>query len=328
MKSFEHINPSSLDEALGALGKYGPDARVNAGGTDLIGCLRDEIWPDSPKMVINLKSIPELRYIEEDQGGLRIGAMTTLTEIEQSEAVQQRYPALAQAARRTASALLRNLGTLAGNICQENRCWYYRYPANLGGRIDCARKGGTKCLAMTGDRRYHSIFGSVNKCIAVNPSDTAPALMVLGADVLTSRRTVPIADFFSAENGMKSTVVAEDEIVTAVKLPPSLPGTRSGFSKLAFRKTIDFAIVNCAVRLRLEDDKVTEASICMNAVHPNPYVASDGAKTLIGSTLDLQSAQAAGESAVAGAKPLKGNRYKVQMVKTLVADTLLSLRDA
>lgn len=254
---------------------------------------------------------------------MRIGALTTLTDIAESPVVMEKYVALAEAARCTASPLLRNLGTLAGNICQENRCWYYRYPEKLGGQIDCVRKGGKKCLAVSGDSRYHSIFGAVNKCIAVNPSDTAPALVALAAKVKTSKRIIEIGEFFTAKNGMKSTVLDDDEIVTEIQIPEPKPGTKMAFKKIALRKTIDFAIVNCAAAVTSEGSKISAARVCLNGVYNNPYRATKAEEALIGRSLEEVSARAAGEAAVANAKPLPMNRYKVQMAKALVMDTLL-----
>ena len=236
MRQFEHINASTVDEVVSTLNQYQGRARVIAGGTDLIGGLKDAIWPQAPEMIVNLKTISGMQYLREDADGLKIGALTTLTEIAESSLIQDKYTALHQAALCTASPLLRNLGTVAGNICQENRCWYYRYPKKLGGRIDCARKGNQKCLAVSGDHRYHSIFGAVNKCIAVNPSDTAPALVVLEAKIKTSKRLIAIEEFFSAKNGMKSTILEDDEIITEIQLPQADAGMKSAFKKMALRQ--------------------------------------------------------------------------------------------
>lgn len=323
MKAFEHINAYSIDEAVSKLSEYGKEAKVIAGGTDLLGCLRDRIWPDEPKAIINLKTIPGLTDIQNGNDGLAMGALTTLTDIAESPVIKDGYPALAQAASHTASPLLRNIGTLAGNICQENRCWYYRYPDKLGGRIDCVRKGGKKCLAVPGDNRYHSIFGAVKKCIAVNPSDTAPALVVLQAKVKTSKSIIDIEDFFSGNNGMKSTVLDDNEIVTGIHLPPPEQGSKSAFRKLAFRKSIDFAIVNCAVSITFNGPAIKTARICLNGVHNNPYRATMAEEALAGKVLNATTAKQAGESALAKARPLPMNRYKVQIAKSLVADTLM-----
>ncbi|MGE4442215.1 MAG: xanthine dehydrogenase family protein subunit M [Desulfomicrobium sp.] len=199
MRRFEHYNATSVSEAVKLLNESKGPAYIIAGGSDLMGCLKDNLWMEAPERVVNLKTVPGLKEICVTDGDLHLGALATLTEIEKSETVREQWPALAEAARRTASPLLRNIGTIAGNICQENRCWYYRYPDKIGGRIDCVRKGGTRCLAAAGDHRFHSVFGAVNKCIAVNPSDTAPALVALNAVVQTTKRDIPIETFFSAE---------------------------------------------------------------------------------------------------------------------------------
>ena len=271
MRRFEHFNATTVDKAVSTLAYHKRSARVIAGGTDLMGGLKDGIWPKQPKMIINIKTISGLRYIREEVDGLKIGALTILTDVASSPLVRSKYRALAEAVDRTASPLLRNLGTLGGNICQENRCWYYRYPDKLGGRIDCVRKDGQKCLAVAGDHRYHSIFGAVKKCIAVNPSDTAPALVALGARIKTSQRTVEAEAFFTAQNGMKSTILFDDEIVTEIQLPPPDGGLKSAFGKIALRKTIDFAIVNCAAAITIVGGVVSAARICLNGVYNNPY---------------------------------------------------------
>ena len=324
MKRFEHINAKTVKEAVAKLNKYKGAAKIIAGGTDLLGALRDGIWPDPPAVIINLKSIAGLNYIKEGTQGLKIGALTTLTDIAESALIEKKYTALANAARRTASPLLRNLGTLAGNICQENRCWYYRYPDKLGGRIDCSRKGGKACPAVKGDNRYHSIFGAVNKCIAVNPSDMASALVALAATVKTSKRSIPIDEFFSANNGMKSTVLDANEIVTEIQVPNPVPGTRTAFKKIALRKTIDFAIVNCAVAITAKGSSISSTRVCMNGVYNNPYRATVAEELLMSRSFDETLAQEAGGAALVEAKPLPMNRYKVQIAKALVRDTLFA----
>jgi xanthine dehydrogenase YagS FAD-binding subunit len=325
MKTFEHYNAATVDEAAALLAAHPGEGALIAGGTDLMGGLRDDIWINRPKYIINLKSIDGLDYITPTDEGLKIGPLTTLTTIVESTLVQTDYPALAEAARRAASPLLRNLGTLAGNICQENRCWYYRYPHRLGGRIDCARKGGQKCFAMSGDHRYHSIFGAVKKCIAVNPGDTAPALIALGATIQTTARSLAAEEFFSAQNGPKSTVLADNEIVTEIRLPKPKAGTRSAFKKIALRQTIDFAIINCAVAVTFNGKGPSSVRICLNGVYTDPYRASEAEAALVKNGAPTPTtAMAVGEVAVSRAKPLRDNRYKVRMAQVLAADTIMA----
>ncbi len=323
MKRFNHFDATSIEDAVSLLQKHKDASYVIAGGSDLVGCLKDKIWMAYPEAIINLKTIPGLKEIRTDEDGLHLGALVTLTEIAESDIVKKEWAGLAEAARRTASALLRNIGTIAGNICQENRCWYYRYPNKIGGSIDCVRKGGKRCLAVPGDHRFHSIFGQVKKCIAVNPSDTAPALIALNAVVKTTTRDVAIDAFFSAEMGSQSTVLDRDEIVTEILVPHPAPGSASAFRKLAYRKAIDFAMVNCAAAITVEGGNVISARICLNGVHNNPRRCQESEALLIGQPLTDALAKQAGELAVAEAKPLLQNIYKVQMAKTIVADTLM-----
>jgi len=323
MKRFNHFDATSIKEAVTLLNESEGPAYVIAGGSDLMGCLKDNLWMETPERIVNLKTIPGLKEIRVETDGLHIGALATLTEVAESDAVKEQWPGLAEAARRTASPLLRNIGTVAGNICQENRCWYYRYPDKIGGRIDCVRKGGKRCLAVPGDHRFHSIFGAVNKCIAVNPSDTAPAFVVLSAIIKTTKRDIPIDEFFSAEMGAQSTVLDRDEIVTEIVIPKPEAGPTSAFSKIAYRKSIDFALVNCAASLAIVDGKIASARICLNGVHNNPRRCVEAEETLIGKEMTEALAQEAGELAVAEAKPLLQNGFKVQMAKTIVGDTLM-----
>ena len=330
MEAFNHHRPENVENAVALLRRNGTSACIIAGGTDLVGCLKDRLWLEQPESVVDVKGIPGLNAITRDGDSLRVGALATLTEIAESELVRAICPGLSEAARRTASPLLRNMGTLGGNICQENRCWYYRYPDRLGGMIPCVRKGGAKCLAVPGDNRYHSIFGAVNKCIAVNPSDTAPALSALDATIVTSERSIPVDAFFCAERGKQSTVLEHGEIVLEIVIPGhSLRLENNGFAvkslfkKLAFRKSIDFALVNCALCLGIAEGKVARARMCLNGVYNNPYRPVEAEEFLAGRELNEAIAIEAAELALQKAKPLPGNAYKVNLAKSLVADVLM-----
>jgi CO/xanthine dehydrogenase FAD-binding subunit len=209
MKTFAHFNASTTDEAVALLKRYGKNAQLIAGGTDLLGKMKDRILPKYPEALINLKTIPGLDAIQEENGQLKIGALAILEDIAHNPTVKKSYAALAEAARRTASPHLREMGTIGGNICQDIRCWYYRHPEN---RFPCLRKGGGKCYALEGDKRYHSVFGaSVEEgCIAVHPSDTAAALIALNAKIKTTQRTVEADNFFQVDVS-KTTVLADDQ---------------------------------------------------------------------------------------------------------------------
>jgi len=183
MKPFRHVNAASVDEALGLLTEYGGKAWVIAGGTDLLGVLKSEILADYPEAAINLKPISGLNGIDADAGEVRIGALTTLARIAASPVVKKYCPALGLSAASVGSPELRNMGTIGGNLCQDTRCWYYRYPDRMGGRLLCYRKGEGPCHAVKGDNRYHAVIGA-RKCYAVCPSDLAIALASRAASAL------------------------------------------------------------------------------------------------------------------------------------------------
>jgi len=314
MRKFNHINARTLSEAVSALadGK----ATIIAGGTDLVGRLKEDILPTYPATLVDIKTIPGLDYIKEESGLLKIGATTHLADIAGNATINQKYAALAQAAGRAASPTIRFMGTIGGNLCQLHRCWYFR---NHDNRFNCIRKGGTTCFAMTGDNRYHSIFGAVDGCIAVHPSDIAPALVALNAKIVTSKKRSINAQDFWAVKGPQSTVLAVDEIVTEIQVPVPVAGSKSAFLKFALRKSIDFPIVNCAVSLG-----GGAARICLNAVAPTPFRAAKGEEAIAGKTINELNAEAAGEAAVAAARPLPATRYKVQIAKELVKRTILA----
>ncbi|MEJ2729712.1 MAG: FAD binding domain-containing protein [Deltaproteobacteria bacterium] len=170
MKAFKHVNAASVDEAISLMRSYKGRADLIAGGTDLLGVLKDEILPDYPEAVINIKTIPGLDNIEESKKGLKIGALTKLVDVALHPLVKKRYPILSKAAESVATPEIRNMATLGGNLCQDTRCWYYRYPHQMGGRIICYRKEKGPCHAVKGDNRYHAIMGA-KACYAVCPSD-------------------------------------------------------------------------------------------------------------------------------------------------------------
>jgi len=320
MKSFTHINATSVDEAVSILRRYGNKANVIAGGTDLLGKLKDEIMPSYPEAVVNLKTIPGLDFIRQEGDTLKIGALTRLADIASHPTIQSQYAALAEAVRRTASTHLREMGTIGGNLCQDIRCWYYRSPNN---RFPCLRKSGGRCYALEGDDRYHSIFGASveDGCIAVHPSDTAPALIALDARIQTSKRIVSAQNFFRVDE-CRTTILDDDEIVTEIHVPQPLG--KNAFAKFALRKAIDFPIVNCAVMLAVSDHVVSAARIWLNAVYVIPYQAKLAEQALIGQPLDEASADAAADAAVSNARPRHRNKFMVEIAKTLVKKTVLA----
>jgi xanthine dehydrogenase YagS FAD-binding subunit len=314
-----------LEEAVSILQRYKGSAQAIAGGTDLVGKMKDDILPRYPEALVNLKSIPGLDYIRATQDSLVLGALTRLQDIATHPIVEKQYRALAQATSKAASPHLREMGTIGGNICQDNRCWYYRHPRN---RFPCLRKGGGRCYAKEGENRYHSIFGGSveDGCYAVHPSDVAPALVVLAATVKTSKRVLKVDELF-AVGVNRTTVLDYDEIISEIEIPAPRKGERSAFLKFSLRKTIDFPIVNCAVAIAFQGDRVEAARICLNAVFSTPYRAKKAEDHLIGNLCNEESAEGAGEAMASEAKPLKHNGYMVQIARTLVKRAILACGD-
>ena len=322
MRTFAHFNPKTIDEAVAILQRYGGKASVIAGGTDILGKMKDEVLPKYPEALVNIKAVNGLDFIAGDDEGVRVGALARLDDIARDQVIREHYQALAQAAAKTASPHLRAMGTIGGNICQDIRCWYYR---NANNRFPCLRKGGGRCYAIEGDNRFHSIFGGSveNGCYAVHPSDTAPALMALGASVKTTKGAIPIDKFFTV-NVRKTTILEFDEIVTEIMLPAPTVGTKSAFLKFALRRSIDFPIVNCAAAVTTSDTMVTDARICLNAVYVTPFRPIAAEEFIVGKGLNEENAAAAADLAVSTTKSMSRNTYMVQIAKTMVKRTLLA----
>jgi xanthine dehydrogenase YagS FAD-binding subunit len=323
MKPFAHYNARSVEEALRLLAEYGGKAKLNAGGTDLLGVLKDRILPDYPEAIVNIKTIPGLKNIAEDEEGISIGALVTLAEITASPLVAGTVPLLKEAAKTVASPQIRNMGTVGGNLCQDVRCWYYRYPHEIGGRIMCFRKGGKGCPAAAGENQYHAVMGA-KKCHAVCPSDLAVALAALGASVTvagpgSTTRTVAVEDFYTPLGN----VLGPAEMVTGVRFPKPSPAARQTFLKFTLRKPIDFAVVSVAAAVTLERGRCTDARLVLGAVAPAPVRALSAEEFLRGKELTAETAARTAELALAGARPLAKNAYKVEVAKALVKRALL-----
>jgi xanthine dehydrogenase YagS FAD-binding subunit len=324
MRPFNHINAATLREASDALKNDG--AVAIAGGGDLLGALKDNIFPRYPKTVVNIKTIPDMEYIRKDGDFLKIGALSTLADIARSPLVAEWAEILAQAAGKASSPTLRETTTIGGNLCQLPRCWYFR---KLNNRFNCARKGGERCFALSGDNRYHSVFGGETFetspgvkgfCIAVNQGDLAPVLNVLGARLKTSERLIDIGNFFSV-GVMAATVLERGEILAEIQIPISDSGQKSRYKRFAFRKSIDFPVINLAISA----DRGNNYRICLGGVAPIPYRATKAEALLKGRDITPELAERAGIAAAKGTETYEANAYKVQLIKTLVKRELLAL---
>ena len=323
MRSFKHHNAYSVDEALTLLQDHEGKANLIAGGTDLLGILKGDILPDYPEALINIKTIPGLDEITEDDEGLKIGALTKLAHIVRVPAVRKTYSLLKEAAESVGTLEIRNMGTIGGNLCQDTRCWYYRYPHQMGGRILCYRKTKGPCLAVKGDNRYHAIMGG-EKCFTVCPSDIATALAAMGARVKVAGphggRLITVTDFFTPlGNALK-----QNEMVTEIEVPRPEGATKQTFLKFTLRRPVDFAVVSVASVITLQGGVCTDARIAIGAVAPAPVRAKQAEEFIKGRPIDQAAAAEAAELAVAGAKPLSMNAYKIEITKVLIARALLS----
>ena len=323
MRSFTHIEPDTINEAYVTLENYNGRAQLIAGGTDLLLTLKADYLPEYPEAVINIKRISDLDTIEEKGDTLRLGALAKLSDIAKSPLLLKKYKVLSEAAHSVATPQIRNTATLGGNLCQDVRCWYYRYPRHLGGPIQCLRKGKGACLAVKGDNRYHAIFGG-KKCFAVCPSDTAVALAALDARITVTgpngERKIPVPDFF----GPLKNALDRDEIVTEFEVPATRDQTQQNFLKFTLRKPVDFAIVSIASVIDVEDGLCRDARIVLGAVAPGPVRAKEAEDFLKGKPLDQKSVEDATELVVAGAKPLSGNAYKIEILKSLLKRSILA----
>jgi len=314
---FELFQPTTIDDAVRLLDQHGADALVLAGGLDSMDWLKDRL--KKPRAVVDLGQIKELRGVREANGGLEIGAMTPLTEVVKHPVVRDKFSLLMQAAELVASPQIRNQGTIGGNISQDTRCWYYR------GGWTCYRAGGNICYAdtPTAINREHAIFDA-DRCVAVNPSDTAPALMALDAQmVIRSARgeRVVAAENYWIGPGIDITrmnVLQPNELLVAIRIPATMAGAQFYFEKVRDRQVWDFPLVNVAAAFKPSGSNIGEARLVVNAVAATPRRLRNVEAFVVGKPRNEETAAAAGQMAVQGAQTLKHNGYKVPLMRNLV----------
>lgn len=320
MKSFELRNPRTLQEAirmLDAKDVHNERVRIMAGGQDLLTEMKEHIV--EPEFVVNIKNIPGMSSIQYNpKSGVKIGALTKIADIAADKTIRQFYPALAMAAESIASAQIRNMGTLGGNLCQRPRCWYYRNEL-----LVCLKKGGKNCLAASGENKYNAILGGGPSFI-VHPSDTATALVALGATVTIAgaggTRTIPLKQFFTLPNVdvRRENVLKPNEIVTEIAIAKAPLTSRSVYFKFREQVSMDWAMSAVAVGLEYTGGKVVECRIVLGGVAPIPWHVPEAEALLKGKAPTPELIQAAAEKALEGAIPLNQNGYKVPLTKALV----------
>lgn len=324
MPAFQLYQPASIEDALALLDRFGPDGWALAGGHDSFDWFKDRA--KRPKAVVDLNGIDSLTGIRDWNGGVEIGALTTLTAIEQNALIRERFSLLADAAGHVASPQIRNVGTLGGNVSQDTRCWYYRYG------LDCYRAGGVTCYANTpqGQNREHALFGA-DRCVAVSPSDTAPALVALDASMViqssAGERSVPAAKFFIGPSTdiTRMTVLEPGDILTSIRIPSDWAGANFYFEKVADRNTWDFALVNIAAAIKVDAGVISDARIVCGAVEAVPRRLTAVEKVVRGAQKNAATAEMAASIASKGAAPLNFNHFKMPLMENLVKR---AIRDA
>ena len=317
MPAFELLQPNSIAEAQSLLEQNGSDAWVLAGGLDSFDWLKDRI--KRPKTVIDLSGVEELRGIRTTSDGIEIGAMTTLTEVAQDPTIRGKYSVLAEAAELVASPQIRNQGTIGGNVSQDTRCWYYRagWP--------CYRAGGNICYADTPDgrNREHAILNA-ERCVAVNPSDTAPALIALDAKFVINthkgERVVDAEDYFVGPDIdiTRLHILQPGDLLTAIRIPTTWANQQFYFEKVRDRNVWDFPLLNVASAMTLSGARIQQIRIAVNAAAARPLRLKNVERAVRGMPPNAATGEMAGKLAVEGAVPLQFNAYKIPLMRNLV----------
>ena len=328
MPAFELFQPASIEDAQAVLDRYGSGAWVLAGGLDSFDWLKDRI--KRPQALVDLAGIPELKGIRPWQDGIEIGAMTTLTEVVRHPVVRERYGILLEAAEAAASPQIRNQGTIGGNVSQDTRCWYYR------AGWTCYRAGGNICYADTPEaiNREHAILGA-DRCVAVSPSDTAPALIVLDAQMVVrtaggGELTIAAEDYFigPATDITRMTILGPGDLLTAIRLPGAWGGARFYFEKVRDRAVWDFALVSVASAMGMNGTTIERMRLSVNGVAARPLRLEAVEDIVRGRPRNEATAMVASNLAIEGAQPLKFNAYKVPLMRNLVKRAIRGVEEA
>ena len=321
MNNFKLAQPQNIEQAASLLS----DKKVflMAGGTDLLDEIKNEII--TPDVVVDLKSIPDLAYIQRTDGKVRIGAMTRVSELAENQTIKTSYPVLHEAALSLATPQLRNVGTVGGNLCQRPRCWYYRNP-----QVECRKKGGSRCYASGGRNRYHAILGG-GICHIVYPSDLAPALISLDAEATIAttngNRTIPLEEFYTLPrvDVQKENILKANEILKEIEIPTPKNEAKSTYVKLKERGTWDFALVSAAVCGIVSGKTFKDIKIVLGGVAPIPWRLEKAENLLKGNPVTDDVVKQAVKEALSEARPLKENAYKQDLAAIAVSRAVLSL---
>jgi xanthine dehydrogenase YagS FAD-binding subunit len=326
MENFEYVHAAKLKDAVAMLGNDWTDAAVLAGGTDLLSLMKDYI--EKPKRLVNIKGIGELEGIRADKQGTTIGALVTIEELRTNAAIGKDFPSLVKAAAGIASAQMRTMGTVAGELCQRPRCWYFR-----GGFGLLAQDAGGKSLVPGGENKYHAIFGNDGPAYYVSPSSLAPALIALNATATFTgpggSRDIALANFFLTPKSAseREHALKPNEILTRITIPAASHGLSNATYEVRQREMLDWPLVTASVSFKLDGSTIQSPRIVLGHVAPIPWSATSAEKAIAGKTWSDELAEQAGEAAVQGAHPLSQNKYKVQLARVAVKRALLAARN-
>ncbi|HLV02042.1 MAG TPA: xanthine dehydrogenase family protein subunit M [Acidobacteriota bacterium] len=318
MKAFEYASPTTREQAVKALSSA-DNAVILAGGTDLLSLMKDRII--TPGRVVNIKNIQQLKGIRSEGGGLRIGSLVTLDELLNDDNVKKNYPALIQAADGVRSPQIQMMGTVGGDLCQRPRCWYYRSGYGL-----LAQHNG-RSMVEEGDNRYHAILGNQGPAYFVNPSSLAPALIALEARLKIfgpkGEREVALEDFYRipSRNDEREYDLASDEILTEIIIPAS--GARNATYEVRQKEALDWPLAAAGVTLRMNGNQVEDARVVLGHVAPTPWISTEAREVLVGNQVSEELADRAGRQAVANARALSRNEYKIRLAHVAVKRAVL-----
>lgn len=321
MRPFEYVSPANTKQAANLLSSTWGQTEILAGGTDLLALMKEDVV--TPKRVVNIKEIKELSGVTSSAAGLRIGSLTTLTEIAENANVKEKYAAFSEAVHEAASPQIRNMATLGGNLCQRPRCWYFRLGLGL-----LPNDESGKDLVEVGENRYHAILGNSGPAKFVSPSTIVPVLIAYGAKVRLEgpkgKRELPLEKFYVVPKTEKDREhdLQPNEIVTEIVLPPS-QGWKVAHYEIRQKAAFDWPLAVAAVSLKTDGSKVQTARVILGHVAPTPWVSAEAASALQGQSVSEDSAKKAADAALGGAKPLSQNAYKVQLARVAVKRAIL-----
>jgi xanthine dehydrogenase YagS FAD-binding subunit len=321
MRAFEYISPSSRAQALNLLGADWGNTEILAGGTDLLALMKDDVV--TPRRIVNIKDVKDLRGVSSNPQGLRIGALTTLGDLADEANLRRNYPSLAEALMEAASPQIRNLATLGGNLCQRPRCWYFRNGLGL-----LAKDANGKELVADGDNRYHAILGNDGPAKFVSPSTIVPILIAYGAKIRLEgphgKRELPLEKFFviPKSDSEREHDLHANELVTELVLPPAT-NVKAAHYEIRQKEAFDWPLAVAAVALQMGGSKVQSARVVLGYVAPVPWPSPEAEQALAGQPINADTARKAAEAALTNAKPLSQNSYKIQLARVALKRAIL-----